>query len=100
MLIKETVAARKNTSPTNHFEVAQLYAAGALKVSCVGLQCVGFNAELYHTLIEQAAKCRATGVWKSQWGGPGLSTGINNEAEDPWPPGHTSPLYASPLSSL
>lgn len=29
------------------YEVNQLYACGALKVACVGLQCIGLNRELY-----------------------------------------------------
>ena len=100
MLVKETVAARRNTSPTNHFEISQLYAAGALKVSCVGLQCVGFNMELYQTIMDQAAKCRASGVWKSQWGGPDVPIAKNNEVADTWLSGHAGPVYAPQLSSL
>lgn len=68
MLVKETLANRKNTTPTVHYEVSQLYAAGALKVACVGLQCVGFNSGLYHTIVEQAAKCQQNGRWKIGWG--------------------------------
>ncbi|KAF7972252.1 hypothetical protein HWV62_18564 [Athelia sp. TMB] len=56
LLVKETLAARKNTSPQNHYEVSQLYAAGALKIACVGLQCVGFNNALYRTICTQTAK--------------------------------------------
>lgn len=74
MLVKETLAARQNTSPTVHYEVSQLYSAGALKIACVGLQCVGFNSGLYHTIVEQAAKCRQSGRWKSGWGGSDFST--------------------------
>ncbi|KAI5118092.1 hypothetical protein M0805_007742 [Coniferiporia weirii] len=68
MLIKDTLAGRKNTSPNVHYEVSQLYTAGALKVACVGLQCVGFNSGLYHTIMEQAAKCQQSGRWKVGWG--------------------------------
>ncbi|KAF7308821.1 hypothetical protein MKEN_01081900 [Mycena kentingensis (nom. inval.)] len=58
-LVKETIAGRKNTSPQNFYETAQLYAAGALKVACVGLQCVGFNKVVYHEVLEQAARYSA-----------------------------------------
>ncbi|KAG6830254.1 hypothetical protein H0H87_008743 [Tephrocybe sp. NHM501043] len=54
MLVKETIIARKNTSPQNVYETTQLYAAGALKVACVALQCVGFNNAMYTALLEQA----------------------------------------------
>ncbi|KAG6840593.1 hypothetical protein C0991_005683 [Blastosporella zonata] len=54
MLVKETILARKNTSPQNVYETTQLYAAGALKVACVALQCVGFNNAMYAALLEQA----------------------------------------------
>ncbi|KAG5642805.1 hypothetical protein DXG03_002089 [Asterophora parasitica] len=53
-IVKETIAARKNTSPQNVYEITQLYAAGALKTACVGLQCVGFNNAMYKALLEQA----------------------------------------------
>ncbi|KAI6140412.1 hypothetical protein BKA82DRAFT_4398319 [Pisolithus tinctorius] len=53
-IIKETLAGRKNVSPQNTYEASQLYAAGALKVSCVGLQCIGFNHEVYHAVLEQS----------------------------------------------
>ncbi|KAG6876599.1 hypothetical protein C0992_012307 [Termitomyces sp. T32_za158] len=54
LIVKETIVARKNTSPQNVYEVTQLYAAGALKVACVALQCVGFNHGMYRALLEQA----------------------------------------------
>jgi hypothetical protein len=53
-IIKETVAGRKNTSPQNIYEIGQLYAAGALKVACIGLQCVSFNNTMYKALLEHA----------------------------------------------
>ncbi|KAF8209311.1 hypothetical protein K438DRAFT_1711616 [Mycena galopus ATCC 62051] len=56
-LVKDTIAARKNTSPQNIYETAQLYSAGALRVACIGLQCVGFNKAMYHAVLEQAVKC-------------------------------------------
>ena len=79
-LIKETLAARKNTSPQNFYETSQLYCAGALKIGCVGLQCIGFNNTLYRGLLEHAALCTHTGKWRTPAGaynivaspGPGL----------------------------
>ncbi|KIL68470.1 hypothetical protein M378DRAFT_21972 [Amanita muscaria Koide BX008] len=55
-IIKETLSGRKNTSPQNVYETGQLYAAGALKVACVGLQCVGFNQAMYKALLEHAGR--------------------------------------------
>ncbi|KAI6105278.1 hypothetical protein EDD16DRAFT_1633121, partial [Pisolithus croceorrhizus] len=52
-LIKKTLAGRKNASPQNTYEAGQLYAVGALRVSCVGLQCIGFNNQVYHVILEQ-----------------------------------------------
>ena len=56
------------------YETAQLYAAGALRVACVGLQCVGFSQPLYAAILEQAEKCRRSGRWRgtSSGGGVGL----------------------------
>ena len=54
-IVKETIAGRKNTSPQNIYETNQLYSAGALKVACVGLQCVGFNNAMYRSILAQAA---------------------------------------------
>lgn len=68
-LIKETLAARKNTSPQNVYETGQLYAVGALKVACIGLQCIGFNNVLYEAILEHATQCTQSGKWRS----PGLS---------------------------
>ena len=67
-LIKETLAGRKNVSPQTVYETTQLYLAGALKIACVGLQCVGFNDLLYRTILEQATKCVQTGRWRSPFG--------------------------------
>ncbi|KAI6097958.1 hypothetical protein EDD16DRAFT_584196 [Pisolithus croceorrhizus] len=53
-LIKETLAGRKNVSPQNTYEAGQLYAVGALRISCVGLQCIGFNKGVYHAVLEQS----------------------------------------------
>ena len=71
-VIKETLTHRKNTSPQNVYETSQLYAAGALKVACIGLQCIGFNIGLYRTILEAADRCAgrvggssvAQGGWK------------------------------------
>ncbi|KAF9265912.1 hypothetical protein L218DRAFT_1075448 [Marasmius fiardii PR-910] len=50
-LCKETLAGRKSMSPQNVYEVAQLYGAGALKIACIGLQCVGFNGDMYRSIL-------------------------------------------------
>jgi hypothetical protein len=55
-IIKDTLSGRKNTSPQNVYETGQLYTAGALKVACVGLQCVGFNQVMYKALLEHAGR--------------------------------------------
>jgi hypothetical protein len=62
--VKETLSGRKNSSPQNTYETSQLYAAGALKVACVGLQCVGFNQTVYKSILDHAAKFGQT-KWKS-----------------------------------
>lgn len=64
MLIKDTLADRKNTSPANIYETGQLYAAGALRVACIGLQCVGFNHALYAAILGQAEQCHRSGRWR------------------------------------
>ncbi|CAL1716164.1 unnamed protein product [Somion occarium] len=64
-VIKETLAARKGTSPQNGYETGQLYAAGALKVACIGLQCIGFDTALYKGLLEQADVCSKSGRWRA-----------------------------------
>ncbi|KAF8801448.1 hypothetical protein BYT27DRAFT_7198244 [Phlegmacium glaucopus] len=63
-IVKETLFGRKNSSPQNTYETSQLYAAGALKVACVGLQCVGFNQTVYKSILEHAAQFGQT-KWKS-----------------------------------
>ncbi|KAI0728841.1 hypothetical protein C8Q72DRAFT_973202 [Fomitopsis betulina] len=68
-LVKQTLAARKNTTPQNVYETGQLYAAGALRVGCIGLQCVGFSRAVYTQLIEAAERCAQTGRWRSAQGG-------------------------------
>ncbi|KAJ7237730.1 hypothetical protein B0H12DRAFT_1138455 [Mycena haematopus] len=64
-LVKETIAGRKNTSPQNIYETTQLYSAGALRVACIGLQCVGFNKAMYHAVLEQAVKCALATKFKA-----------------------------------
>lgn len=64
-LVKETIVDRKNSSPQTTYETTQQYAAGALKVACVGLQCVGFNQELYQAIIQYSIKFGET-KWKAQ----------------------------------
>jgi len=75
-IIKETLTGRKNLSAQNNYETNQLYAAGALKVACVGLQCVGFNEGLYRGLLDHAA-ASVQGTAKRRVGlGPGASWNI------------------------
>jgi hypothetical protein len=64
-IVKETISSRKNTSPQNTYETTQLYSAGALKVACIGLKCVGFNNVMYRTILEQAERCAKDGKWRS-----------------------------------
>lgn len=47
------------------YEIGQLYAAGALKVACVALQCVGFNHQTYRAILEQANKYAQSSKWKT-----------------------------------
>ncbi|KAJ7700751.1 hypothetical protein B0H17DRAFT_210911 [Mycena rosella] len=75
-LVRETIAARKNTSPQNMYETTQLYAAGALRVACLGLQCVGFNKAMYRAVLEQAAKCAIAGKWKGTPPPPAPGAGL------------------------
>ncbi|KAJ7494337.1 hypothetical protein B0H11DRAFT_2227758 [Mycena galericulata] len=75
-LVKDTIAGRKNTSPQNIYETSQLYAAGALRVACLGLQCVGFNKTMYRAILEQAAKCALAGKWKGTATTPSPSAGL------------------------
>ncbi|KZT74072.1 hypothetical protein DAEQUDRAFT_754054 [Daedalea quercina L-15889] len=76
-IVKQTLAARKNTAPQNVYETGQLYAAGALRVACIGLQCVGFSHAVYTQLIEAAERCAQTGRWRNNQAvtGSGLATG-------------------------
>lgn len=76
VIIKETLAGRKNISAQNNYETGQLYAAGALKVACIGLQCVGFNEGLYRGLLDHAAAC-VQGTVKRRVGlGPGAAWNV------------------------
>ncbi|KAI0695100.1 hypothetical protein C8T65DRAFT_584544 [Cerioporus squamosus] len=100
-LIKETLAARKNTSPQNIYEASQLYSAGALKVACIGLQCIGFNNTLYRGLLEHAALCTHTGKWRMPAGGynnasPGPGLGLASPATA----ATTGPTWSGPGSPV
>ncbi|KAL1742206.1 hypothetical protein HDZ31DRAFT_75657 [Schizophyllum fasciatum] len=69
-IAKETLAARKNTSPQHFFEVKELYAVGALRVACVGLQCIGYNKQMHRALLDQVKVCRA-----GRWSRPATAMG-------------------------
>ncbi|KAI6004915.1 hypothetical protein EDD15DRAFT_2515505 [Pisolithus albus] len=79
-LIKETLAGRKNVSPQNTYETGQLYAVGALRVSCVGLQCIGFNNEVYHAVLEQSRFVHWTR--SSGWTAPTPRAGRHDTSSD------------------
>ncbi|TFY64220.1 hypothetical protein EVJ58_g2755 [Rhodofomes roseus] len=76
-LVKQTLTARKNTAPQNVYETGQLYTAGALRVACIGLQCVGFSHAVYSQVMEAAERCTQTGRWRSTQAatGSGAATG-------------------------
>ncbi|KDQ59790.1 hypothetical protein JAAARDRAFT_205756 [Jaapia argillacea MUCL 33604] len=78
VLVKETLAGRKNSSPANLYEIGQLYSAGALKIACVGVQCIGFNHALYRIILDQASKSveGQTGVSVSKWKSPQVGGGV------------------------
>lgn len=42
------------------YEISQLYAAGALKVACIGLQCIGFNNLVYRGILDHAHRYAQT----------------------------------------
>ncbi|KAJ8093460.1 hypothetical protein PM082_020317 [Marasmius tenuissimus] len=65
-LVKDTLSGRKNISPQNVYEVGQLYAAGALRIACIGLQCIGFNKLMYNTLLEYVDMASQLGQNKSR----------------------------------
>src|SRR6266702_5220961 len=90
-LVKETLAGRKNVSPQTVYETTQLYLAGALKIACVGLQCVGFNNLLYRTIIEQATRCAQTGHWRGPFG---FDLRLNSDAD------HTPRLFSLSRTSV
>ncbi|KAI1791608.1 hypothetical protein LXA43DRAFT_1140231 [Ganoderma leucocontextum] len=95
-LIKETLAGRKNTSPQNVYEAGQLYSVGALKVACIGLQCIGFNNTLYRGLLEHAALCTQTGKLRAQAGG--FNTGLGG-ATTPWSGSGNTTAHGTPSGS-
>jgi len=75
-IIKDTLTGRKNLSAQNNYETNQLYTVGALKVACIGLQCVGFNEGLYRGLLDHATAC-VQGTVKRRVGlGPGTSWNV------------------------
>ena len=76
LIVKETLAGRKNLSAQNSYETNQLYVAGALRVACVGLQCVGFNEGLYRGLLDHAAACVQGTVKRRTALGPGASWNV------------------------
>ncbi|KAL4065176.1 hypothetical protein J3A83DRAFT_4190594 [Scleroderma citrinum] len=77
-LIKETLAARKNISPQNHYETSQLYAVGALRVACIGLQCVGFNDVVYRGILEQSKYVQ----WSRSAGWPVPTAALTTARQD------------------
>ncbi|KAL1706341.1 hypothetical protein EV121DRAFT_201651, partial [Schizophyllum commune] len=102
-IAKETLAARRNTSPQHFFEVKELYGAGALAVACVGLQCVGFNRQLHQALLEQKVDGRSSAMGLGMEGGraspfngnrgPGMaSPSPFNPAAGVFNPGSASPF--------
>ncbi|OSD02134.1 hypothetical protein PYCCODRAFT_443491 [Trametes coccinea BRFM310] len=103
-LIRETLAGRKNTSPQNGYETGQLYAAGALKVACIGLQCIGFNDNLYRGLLEHAAHCTQSGKWRAAshgqtyapGSGAGTGLGLSSPAQGAVWNVNANPLPISP----
>ncbi|KAI6098718.1 hypothetical protein F5141DRAFT_1010603, partial [Pisolithus sp. B1] len=82
-LIKKTLAGRKNASPQNTYEAGQLYAVGALRVSCVGLQCIGFNNQVYHVILEQPRFVHWThdSGWSSPIPPTGRHIGISDDSK-------------------
>lgn len=80
-------------SPQTVYETTQLYLAGALKIACVGLQCVGFNNLLYRTIIEQTTRCTQTGRWRSPFGFD-LRLNLNLDADN------TPRLFSLPRTSV
>ena len=62
MLIKETISGRENTSPQN------MYAAGALGIACIGLQCIGRYAHRVASgrlLPEATTGLGGSGLWNA-----------------------------------
>lgn len=94
-IVKETISARKNSSPQNTYETSQLYAAGALKVACIGLQCVGFNQEVYKSIIDHSIKFSET-KWKSL-AAAGVSSPLTPQATHASSGGTPSPSVKTPV---
>jgi len=86
VIIKETLTGRKNLSAQNNYETNQLYAAGALRVACIGLQCVGFNEGLYRGLLDHAAGCVQETVKRQAGLGSGAAWNVQaNASPSPTP---------------
>jgi hypothetical protein len=85
VIVKETLAGRKNLTAQNNYETNQLYAVGALKVACIGLQCVGFNEGLYRGLLDHAAACVQGTVKRREGLGPGTSWNVQANSSTPSP---------------
>jgi hypothetical protein len=66
-ILKECLSDRRNISPQVIFETGQLHHVGALRVACVGLQCVGFDMVLYKAIVDAAKKATTTGNWAAPW---------------------------------
>ena len=63
MLIKEMISGRENTCPQNMYE---MYAAGALGIACIGLQCVvryAHRAASRRLLPEATTGLGGSGLW-------------------------------------
>jgi hypothetical protein len=78
-IIKDTLSGRRNISPQNIYEVTQLFAAGALRVACVGIQCIGFDEALYKALLDHASFCAHAARWRAPLG-PGAHANAGSQS--------------------
>ncbi|KAH6899250.1 hypothetical protein BKA70DRAFT_1115663, partial [Coprinopsis sp. MPI-PUGE-AT-0042] len=98
-IVKETLAARKNTTPQTNYETGQLYAAGALKLAVVGLQCIGFSQEIYHSVtalsteLLQATASAAAAAAAAAAMKPNSSPTASTPGSIPKPKLNSSPLF-------
>ncbi|KAH6919293.1 hypothetical protein BKA70DRAFT_1394622 [Coprinopsis sp. MPI-PUGE-AT-0042] len=98
-IVKETLAARKNTTPQTNYETGQLYAAGALKLAVVGLQCIGFSQEIYHSVTSlstellQATASAAAAAAAAAAMKPNSSPTTSTPGSMPKPKLNSSPLF-------